>query len=291
MTSASGVALLQRFSHVYHAQGMRGVLVAIRRRLTKPTARSFSVVRDLVTGATGLEIGGPSRMFARGGLLPAYPHAGRIDNCNYAAATLWERDASDGDTFFFAEGKAPGHQYVAEATNLSAVPSERYDFVLSSHALEHTANPLKALVEWRRVLKSGGALVLVVPHKDGTFDHRRPVTKLAHLQEDFQANRGEDDLTHLPEVLALHDTARDPSIHTLSLAERMQRNLELRSMHHHVFNTKLAVDLVELAGFTVLAVEPLLSDHIIVVARKGNPGTRQWSRPFRSPFPSDRQTR
>ena len=290
MPSMKPATFLQRFSHVYHAQGWRGVLLAILRRITRPNARSFKVVQQLVVDATGLEVGGPSRIFARGGLLPVYPHAQRIDNCNFAAVTLWEGNASEGDTFYFSESRAPGHQYVAEAINLSEVSNESYDFVLSSHALEHTANPLKALTEWGRVLKPGGALILVVPHKDGTFDHRRPLTTLTHLREDFRENRGEDDLTHLSEVLALHDGSRDPSIHALSLTERIQRNLEFRSMHHHVFDTKLAVDVVEQADFNVLAVEPLLPDHIIVIAQKGNSVVRPWSRNFRSPFPSDRHT-
>lgn len=282
--------LLQRFSHVYHAQGIRGVLLAILRRITSPQARSFHVAQELVADAIGFEIGGPSRVFDRRGLLPVYPIARRIDNCNFAAVTLWERDASEGHTFCFSPSKAPGRQWVAEATNLGAVSNESYDFILSSHALEHTANPLKALTEWRRILKPAGALILVVPHKDGTFDHRRPVTTLDHLQEDYRENRGEDDLTHLSEVLALHDASRDPSIHALSLTERMQRNLEFRSMHHHVFDTKLAMDMVEWADFNVRAVEPLLPNHIIVIAQKGTSVARPWAGNFRSPFPSDRHT-
>ena len=59
-------------------------------------------------------------------------------------------------------------------------------------------------------------------------------------------------------------------------------------MHHHVFDTKLAVNMVEWAGFTVREVEPLLPDHIIVVAEKSSAVARSWRRAFRSPFPSDR---
>ena len=46
---------------------------------------------------------------------------------------------------------------------------------------------------------------LVVPHKDKTFDHNRPVTSLNHLEEDLDNDVDEDDLTHLPEILELHD--------------------------------------------------------------------------------------
>jgi SAM-dependent methyltransferase len=280
-------SIVTRFSHVYRTHGVRGVAVALYRRAVSPTARSFRVIRQRVQGASGLEVGGPSAVFDEKSLLPVYPIAGRIDNCNFAANTLWENDASDGSAFHFSAHRPPGRKYVAEATDLGAIPTSSYDFVLSSHTLEHTANPLKALAEWRRVLKSGGTLVLVVPHKDGTFDHRRPVTSLAHLKEDFLADRGEDDLTHLEEVLVLHDLARDPWSTSFSLRERMRLNHEHRSMHHHVFDTRLVVDACEAAGFDLLAVEPIWHDHIIVVADRGDAGLHPWTRFGGSPFPSD----
>jgi len=43
------------------------------------------------------------------------------------------------------------------------------------------------------VLGRGGMLVLVVPHPKRTFDHRRPVTTMAHLLEDERGETGEDD--------------------------------------------------------------------------------------------------
>ena len=73
--------------------------------------------------------------------------------------------------------------------------------MLASHVLEHLANPLGALAEWRRVVGAGGHILLIVPQREGTFDHRRPVTKLEHLRADARELTGEDDLTHLPEIL------------------------------------------------------------------------------------------
>lgn len=43
------------------------------------------------------------------------------------------------------------------------VEDERYDFVYASHVLEHLNNPIKALLEWRRILKVGGRIILIMP--------------------------------------------------------------------------------------------------------------------------------
>lgn len=164
-----------------------------------------------------------------------------------------------------------------------------YEVVLSSHTIEHTANPLKALAEWRRVLTPDGLLVLIAPHKDRTFDHRRPVTRLDHLIADLDAGTGEDDRMHLPEILALHDRARDPGGGSAEdFARRSQDDFTHRALHHHVFDTSLAEAMLRQAGFRPLAVEARRPYNIVVVAQKaeaedGDPPLR-----FPSPFPSDR---
>lgn len=58
-----------------------------------------------------------------------------------------------------------------------------WDFIVSSHVLEHFYNPIKALKEWHRVVKPGGYIFMIVPHKDRTFDHDRPRTTLSELLE------------------------------------------------------------------------------------------------------------
>ncbi len=63
------------------------------------------------------------------------------------------------------------------------------DFVLASHVVEHFPDPIAALLEWRRVARR--VIVLVVPHRDRTFDRDRPLTPVAELAarhaEGFQA--------------------------------------------------------------------------------------------------------
>uniref|UniRef100_A0A915EAN1 Methyltransferase type 11 domain-containing protein n=1 Tax=Ditylenchus dipsaci TaxID=166011 RepID=A0A915EAN1_9BILA len=55
------------------------------------------------------------------------------------------------------------------------------DFVLSSHVIEHFYDPVKTIKEWLRVVKPGGYVFIVVPHKERTFDRERNRTTLAEL--------------------------------------------------------------------------------------------------------------
>lgn len=41
-----------------------------------------------------------------------------------------------------------------------------FDYLYSSHCLEHVHNPIVTLQEWYRIVKPGGFIVVVVPHMD-----------------------------------------------------------------------------------------------------------------------------
>ena len=141
---------------------------------------------------------------------------------------------------FYWYGKRAGNQFIAEATDLKDIQSNSYDFLLSSNCLEHSANPLKALEEWIRIISPDGYLLLVCPKKDDNFDNRRAITSFEHLVEDYKMVRHEDDLTHLNEVLSLHDLERDPHAGDyLKFKDRCLNNLRNREMHHHVFDMAL----------------------------------------------------
>jgi SAM-dependent methyltransferase len=55
------------------------------------------------------------------------------------------------------------------------------DYVLTSHVIEHFFDPVKALREWHRVIKPGGYIFIIAPHKDRTFDKPREITPVAEL--------------------------------------------------------------------------------------------------------------
>jgi SAM-dependent methyltransferase len=221
--------------------------------------------RSFVDGKYGIEIGGPSALFKT--VLPLYQFVGGLDGVNFSTDTVWEGSIQAGDNFTYYYKKS-GHQYIADATDLGEIPSARYDFLLSSNCLEHVANPLKALAEWKRVIKDDGVLVLVLPNKVSNFDHRRPFTKFEHLLEDYGRDVGEDDLTHLDEILALHDLSMDPPAGDLAqFTERSQRNFQNRTLHHHVFDAPLIEQMLDHVGFEILDMTTTKTDFFALATK------------------------
>lgn len=92
------------------------------------------------TRGVGLEVGC--------GTEKTYAHFIGVDNEHHLQAGMHQESAAD---------------MVAEADNLQLIPAGSCDFVFASHVLEHCEDMGKALMEWGRVLKEGGYLVLYVP--------------------------------------------------------------------------------------------------------------------------------
>jgi len=53
-----------------------------------------------------------------------------------------------------------------DAQYMANVENDTFDFVHSSHCLEHLRDPAEALMNWMRVLRPGGHLVITVPEED-----------------------------------------------------------------------------------------------------------------------------
>ena len=254
--------------------------------------RTLIAAAGLLEGAVALEPGGPSVWFGRKGLMPVYPRLASLDTLDYAEHTLWS-DAAQAQESTLTPVR---RRLIGEAARLENVPDDSYDAVLSSHVLEHLANPLGALAEWRRVVRPQGHVLLIVPHRDGTFDHRRPVTSLEHLREDAEHETSEDDLTHLEEMVLLHDLERDPGCPDRETLERRCRDVAFtRAIHHHIFVSRTVVQACEAAELEVVLLRPKLPFNIVCLCRVGEPGGSRLSESElsmflrRSPFASDRK--
>lgn len=223
---------------------------------------------DLFRDKSGVEIGGPSKVFYR--RLPVYQRARSIDGVNFSENTVWEGSIRAGHTYTYWKSKV-GRQFIDEAADLKSVPSDTYDFFLSSNCLEHIANPLSALYEWKRVIKIGGIGVILVPNKHANFDHRRPYTAFNHLIEDFNRQTKENDLTHIPEIFSLHDLSMDPAAGSFEkFCQRSVENFANRCLHHHVFSLELLQTSVEFCGFKVIHAMSTKTDHWVFVSRQAH---------------------
>lgn len=224
----------------------------------------YSMMRTHLEGKQGLEFGGPSSIFSANHLVPVYNIAASIDSCNFAEKTLWAINAS-----IRRFGPRFGKQLIMEASDPSGIASNSYDFVAASHVLEHVANPLRALMEWKRIVRPSGAVLLVLPHKPHTFDHRRPFTSFDHIKADFESNVSEKDLTHLDEIVALHDLELDPPAGSRQqFRQRCLQNASKRAMHHHVFSPEVLAEMFAFLQMELINLAVERPHHIIVLARK-----------------------
>lgn len=201
------------------------------------------------SGKNGIEIGGPSEIFKE--VIPIYKLAKKIDGVNFSDKTLWDsRKEGIGSYEYYSNKK--GDQYILEATDLIKIPSNKYDFLLASHCLEHSANPIKAVKEWVRVINEEGQIVVIVPNKEFCFDHNREYTTFEHIFSDYVNDIGENDLTHLDEILEKHDLSMDPPAGTLEqFKERSLKNIKNRGLHHHVFSEELMEQIFSFLGISL----------------------------------------
>lgn len=214
---------------------------------------------DAINKCEGVEIGGPSNIFKY--KIPVYSNCLSMEFSNFSSKTVWEGRLS-GTTKYFKNNR--GKQNIAEATELGIFSDQQFDFLLSSNCLEHVANPIKALKEWKRITKN--TIILILPLKDNNFDHRRPITSLKHLIEDYQNDVDEHDLTHLDEILSLHDLKLDPLAGSFKdFKNRSLKNFENRCLHHHVFDANLVNEICDHLSMSIIEQTVTKDDWIFLI--------------------------
>jgi SAM-dependent methyltransferase len=128
--------------------------------------RRSPFVSGYLTGMTGIEIGASSHN-------RFYLDAINVDRFG-GADTVYKREE---------------RRLVLHAVKVDVVApgdelpfdDDTYDFVFSSHVIEHFPDPIKALFEWVRVARR--YVVVIAPHRDRTFDIENPLTPVAELVE------------------------------------------------------------------------------------------------------------
>lgn len=248
--------------------GLKGFTIKLIKKVFKlrqyKSMKDFKEIENYFRKKNGLEIGGPSSIFNKNGFMPIYDKIENLDGVNFASSTIWT-GAIDEEKGYIINGKRVGKQYILDAVDLTPIKKNSYDFVLSCNNIEHIANPMKAIEQWLSVLNQGGILVIVAPRKEANFDHNREIVKINHLISDYQNKIMEDDLTHLEEILTLHDLKMDPPAGTIEqFKERSLKNFENRCLHQHVFDLNVLRNIYEHFNLSIIKSIQLDSDHVII---------------------------
>lgn len=88
-------------------------------------------------------------------------------------------------------GEAMKVDIVANGDNIP-VQDESYDFIISSHVIEHIFDPIKALKEWYRIIKRGGYIYTIAPITEFIPNETRPTTTLKELLQRHDGTISED---------------------------------------------------------------------------------------------------
>jgi SAM-dependent methyltransferase len=259
--------MISRLSNLiskFKKHGIRGSFKILKNKFKNNRISEFGPIKSHFRNNTGIEIGGPSWAFGNNGYMPIYDLMKSLDGVNYSSSTVWTGEIEESKGFI-VNGKSVGEIFIADATDLSIVSNDAYEFVLSSNNIEHIANPMKALEQWILKLKPNGVVVIVAPRKEANFDHRRKHVEFSHLLEDYYNNTNEHDLTHLEEILELHDLSLDPQAGTFEqFKQRSLKNFEHRCLHHHVFNLEILEQMCLFFNLTPILMKETKSDHVIV---------------------------
>tara|TARA_B100000683_G_scaffold241795_1_gene250101 strand:+ start:92 stop:949 length:858 start_codon:yes stop_codon:yes gene_type:complete len=235
--------------------------------------RDQLALRHATEGRKGLEIGGPTPLAANlYGLLASCDNLATFEDHFHGRPELI--DGAD----FAPNGGAPiGKTLVGDASNLTNHVAEgSYEFLFASHVLEHTRDPLGALLSWDAALAPGGTLFLVLPWKADTFDHARAPNTLDQLAQKHVRRRtnGDDALmVDFEQSVRSIDVTRDwgfpPGSGAAELRERtLSSEKGMQMLHWHVFDFHLLKELYECLNYDVVVLDLLRPFHQVIVGTK-----------------------
>jgi SAM-dependent methyltransferase len=135
-----------------------------RRLLWRLGDRPSRFVLSYLAGLSGIEIGGSAHNDYR---LDAI----NVDRFGEEDTVYKQEEVRLAGRLRHVDVVAPGDQLPFD--------DDAVDFVFVSHVLEHFPDPIRAVKEWLRVARK--YVVLVIPHRDRTFDRDRDLTTVDEL--------------------------------------------------------------------------------------------------------------
>lgn len=149
------------------------------RIVSGPVFDPRSALKPLLKG-TGVEVGPGSNPFVKpdGKTEVRYVEAKPVEEW---LKTYEKNDRPD------PEDRLLWDRYIiGDAQLLDCCEDNSLDFIFSNHVFEHLMNPLGVLSNWSRKLRSGGAVVGVVPDCRYCFDLRQPPSSASDWQAELE---------------------------------------------------------------------------------------------------------
>jgi len=144
-------------------------------------------------------------------------------------------------------GEALPVDIVAYGDNLPFKES-RFDFVISSHVIEHIFDPIKAIIEWVRVVKSGGYIFTIAPLTEFVPGETRPTTSLDELIKRHSGLIKESEIMKQVTINALnHDILGDDIVNGI-LYDR-------KHGHWTVFDVELFKQIAEYLRLNIIEIQ------------------------------------
>ena len=155
---------------------------------------------------------------------------------------------------------SPNADIVADAENIP-VADESFDWIYSSHCLEHCFDTIAVLKEWQRILKSEGVLFLVLPHYAKIFDRFRERTTFEHHIKEYEEET-HDYHAHDEEIKESWLKLPKEELNVEGFEKLygypiwdFDKRIETGVIHYHVWNQDDIVKLLQYIGMEILHVQ------------------------------------
>ncbi len=130
---------------------------------------------------------------------------------------------------------------VDDGESLATIPDESQDFCIANHFIEHCENPIRAIENILRVVKTGGVIYLSIPDKRYSFDVKREITSFEHLENDYLNGPENSKRDHFIEWAKLVNNIEDAD----KIIENAEALIEKKySIHFHVWTQVEAIELM-----------------------------------------------
>ena len=106
-----------------------------------------------------------------------------------------------------------------DAQYMRGINDNKYDFVHSSHCLEHMEDPIIALRNWIRITKPGGYLVITVP-EEFLYEHGQwPSRFNGDHKWSFSIGGSKYNMTSHIDVMSMLQGYQDVNVHKIELID------------------------------------------------------------------------